>query len=137
MLELSDVVSLCTAFLKQELHSSNAVGIYRFSDGHHCIELKNAAINFIQSHFPLISEEEEFYELPKDQLVKFLSSEHLRVDSEFQVSYISHKPLLLHLLSTIFSFDSVMILLCVSLTWYLLWISGFSSCNEMDKSQCQ
>lgn len=89
MLQLLDVVSLCTTFLKEELHSSNAVGIYRFSEGHHCTELKNAAVNFIQSQFPLICQEEEFYDLPKDQLVKFLSSEHLRVDSEFQVSHLN------------------------------------------------
>ena len=87
MLQLADVVSLCTSFLKQELHSSNAIGIYRFSEGHHCTELKNASIDFIQFNFPLIYQEEEFFELPKDQLVKFLSSEHLRVDSEFQVSF--------------------------------------------------
>lgn len=30
MLELEDVVAGCTDFLKQELHSSNAIGIYRY-----------------------------------------------------------------------------------------------------------
>lgn len=87
MLQLADVVSLCTTFLKQELHSSNAVGIYRFSEGHHCTELKNAAVDFIQCNFPIICQEEEFFDLPMEQLVKFLSSEHLRVDSEFQVCF--------------------------------------------------
>ena len=29
MLELHDVVSVCSNFLKRELHASNAVGIYR------------------------------------------------------------------------------------------------------------
>ena len=30
MLELSDVVEICSAFLKQQLEPSNAIGIYRF-----------------------------------------------------------------------------------------------------------
>nr|CAD7402247.1 unnamed protein product [Timema cristinae] len=85
MLELKEVVVGCTDFLKQELHCSNAIGIYRFADGHNCEELASVAIEFIQSHFPQICNEEEFFELPKDLLTKFLSSEHLRVDTEFQV----------------------------------------------------
>nr|CAD7204631.1 unnamed protein product [Timema douglasi] len=85
MLELKEVVVGCTDFLKQELHCSNAIGIYRFADGHNCEELASVAMDFIQSHFPQICNEEEFFELPKDLLTKFLSSEHLRVDTEFQV----------------------------------------------------
>nr|CAD7443081.1 unnamed protein product [Timema bartmani] len=60
-------------------------GIVGFADGHNCEELASVAIDFIQSHFPQICNEEEFFELPKDLLTKFLSSEHLRVDTEFQV----------------------------------------------------
>ncbi|KAK7794828.1 hypothetical protein R5R35_009395 [Gryllus longicercus] len=85
MLELKEVVIGCTEFLKHELHVTNAIGIYRFAEGHNCEELANVAIDFIQCQFPDISNEEEFYDLPKDQLIMFLSSEHLRVDTEFQV----------------------------------------------------
>nr|CAD7571141.1 unnamed protein product [Timema californicum] len=60
-------------------------GIFGFADGHNCEELASVAMDFIQSHFPQICNEEEFFELPKDLLTKFLSSEHLRVDTEFQV----------------------------------------------------
>ncbi|XP_046686413.1 actin-binding protein IPP-like [Homalodisca vitripennis] len=95
MLELNEVVLGCTEFLKQELHHTNAIGIYRFADAHNCAEMRTTALNYIQNHFPHIYQEEEFLELPKDQLVFFLSSEHLRVDSEFQVfqaalRWISH-----------------------------------------------
>lgn len=85
MLELNEVVLGCTEFLKQELHDTNAIGIYRFAEGHNCEDLAKAALDYIQKHFPRICLEEEFYDLPKDQLIYFLSSEHLRVDSEFQV----------------------------------------------------
>ncbi|KAJ9589788.1 hypothetical protein L9F63_027953, partial [Diploptera punctata] len=85
MLELNEVVVGCTEFLKYELHATNAIGIFRFAEGHNCEELANSAVEFIQLHFPQICNEEEFFELPKDLLTKFLSSEHLRVDTEFQV----------------------------------------------------
>jgi actin-binding protein IPP len=85
MLELKEVVVGCTEFLKHELHATNAIGIYRFAEGHNCEELANVAVEFIQLHFPQICSEEEFFELPKELLTKFLSSEHLRVDTEFQV----------------------------------------------------
>ncbi|XP_046992359.1 actin-binding protein IPP isoform X1 [Schistocerca americana] len=85
MLQLREVVQGCTDFLKRELHTSNAVGIYRFAEGHSFEELTRFAVDFIQCHFPQVCCEEEFAELPKEDLIKFLSSELLRVDTEFQV----------------------------------------------------
>ena len=41
MLELSDVVEICSAFLKQQLEPSNAIGIYRSVDQGHCVEHGN------------------------------------------------------------------------------------------------
>ncbi|XP_054272226.1 actin-binding protein IPP-like [Macrosteles quadrilineatus] len=95
MLELNEVVLGCTEFLKQELHHTNAIGIYRFADAHNCGDMRATALDYIQNHFPHICLEEEFLDLPKDQLVFFLSSELLRVDSEYQVfqaalRWISH-----------------------------------------------
>ncbi|XP_049816910.1 actin-binding protein IPP isoform X2 [Schistocerca nitens] len=86
MLQLREVVQGCTDFLKRELHTSNAVGIYRFAEGHSFEELTRFAVDFIQCHFPQVCCEEEFAELPKEDLIKFLSSELLRVDTEFQVA---------------------------------------------------
>lgn len=47
--------------------------------------MKNAALQYIQSNFPQIINEDEIYELPKEQIIEFLCSENLQVDSEFQV----------------------------------------------------
>lgn len=85
MLELNEVVEGCTEYMKRELHDTNAIGIYRFADGHNCEDLSTSAIDYIHSHFPKVCLEDEWLELPKEQLVKFLTSEQLRVDSEFQV----------------------------------------------------
>lgn len=58
---------------------------YRFGEAHNAKELTNASIQYIQAHFPEVCNEDELYELPKELIIKFLSSEYLRVDSEFQV----------------------------------------------------
>jgi len=85
MIELKDVVERCTEFLKLELHESNAIGIYRFAEGHNIEGLRDIAINFIHDNFYLVSGEEEFLEVNKELLCEFISSEYLRVDSEYQV----------------------------------------------------
>ena len=38
----------CTEFLKLELHESNAIGIYRFAEGHNIEGLRDIALAFIQ-----------------------------------------------------------------------------------------
>lgn len=63
----------------------NVVIFDRFSDVHNCRELIAASTKFIQDLFPIVCCEEEFLDLPKEQLCFFLSSEQLKVDSEFQV----------------------------------------------------
>nr|XP_022915944.1 actin-binding protein IPP [Onthophagus taurus]XP_022915945.1 actin-binding protein IPP [Onthophagus taurus] len=85
MLEMHEIVSCCSTFLIKELHPINAIGIYRFAEGHNWLNLANEAMGYVESHFPEICQEEEIYELPKEEFIKFLSSERLRVDSEFQV----------------------------------------------------
>ncbi len=40
---------------------------------------------FRSSNFPHVCNEEEFTDIPKDILIHFISSEHLHVDSEYQV----------------------------------------------------
>lgn len=68
-----------------ENYHLNFITFFRFAEAHNCEELKKAAIEFIEGHFPQICAEEEFYDLPKELLSNFLTSENLRVDSEFQV----------------------------------------------------
>lgn len=85
MLQLNEVVEGCTEFLIKELHAVNAVGIYRFADAHNFTELMHSARCHIQLYFPQVSKEDELYELPKDYVIKFLGSEELVVDSEYQV----------------------------------------------------
>lgn len=60
-------------------------GIYTFADAHSCVDLALVAEAFIHSQFLEVTKEEEYFNLPKNILIKFLTSENLKVESEFQV----------------------------------------------------
>lgn len=85
MLELVDVVNECIQFYMTEIHPFNAVGIYRFSDMHNFHSLRDFALEYIEVNFVQVMDEEEIYELDKDGIIKFLQSENLHVESEYQV----------------------------------------------------
>ena len=61
-------------------------GILLFAEAHGCMELRSSAESYIHNHFLNVVEEEEYIDIPKDLLTKLLSSEHLRIDNEFQVN---------------------------------------------------
>ena len=63
----------------------NKSGIYRFAEGHNIEGLRDIALDYIHDNFYLVSLEEEFHEINKELLSQFISSEYLRVDSEYQV----------------------------------------------------
>lgn len=85
MLQINDVVSCCAQFLCRELHPSNALGILRFAEAHNCKELAESSTGFINAHFPEVSEHVEILEVSQQMLTRLISSELIRVDSEFQV----------------------------------------------------
>ncbi|XP_045474704.1 actin-binding protein IPP [Harmonia axyridis] len=85
MFGLTDIVESCTKFLVRELQPQNAVGFYRFADGLNAKDLKSEAEKYIQLNFVRVSKEDEILQLNEDVLMKFISSEYLRIDSEQQV----------------------------------------------------
>lgn len=54
MLQIPEVVSECCDFLCRELHPSNALGILRFAEAHHCEELAQSAQNYVFTNFPQV-----------------------------------------------------------------------------------
>lgn len=54
MLQIPEVVEECCAFLCRELHASNALGILRFAEAHHCEQLVQSAQNFVFTNFPQV-----------------------------------------------------------------------------------
>ncbi|XP_055547071.1 actin-binding protein IPP [Wyeomyia smithii] len=85
MIQLSEVVDGCCEYLCRELHSSNALGILRFAEAHNCRQLAEAAATYVYTNFPKVALEDELLDIPHMMLMKVISSESLRVDSEFQV----------------------------------------------------
>ncbi|XP_072505362.1 actin-binding protein IPP [Notamacropus eugenii] len=85
MLQLTEVVGLCSEFLKGQLEPSNCIGIFQFSEQIACHDLLEFTENYIHVHFVEVSGGEEFLALTKDQLIKILRSEELSVEDEYQV----------------------------------------------------
>jgi actin-binding protein IPP len=85
MLQLTEIVDGCSMYLCRELHASNALGILRFAEAHNCAELAESASSFINSHFPEVAEQDEILEISSQMFSRLISSEMIRVDSEFQV----------------------------------------------------
>ena len=85
MLELPEIVEGCCEFLCRELHATNALGILRFAEAHHCEKLEESAMGFINAHFPQVAQEDELLDIPQNLLMRIMESESLRVDTESQV----------------------------------------------------
>lgn len=85
MLQLTDVLTACSTFLKRELQPENCIGIYHLAEAHLCQDLVDAAATFIHTNFVEVSKSEEFYDLPVGLLKTILESEYLKVENEFQV----------------------------------------------------
>lgn len=85
MLQITEVVDECCDFLCRELHPTNALGILRFAEAHHCEQLTESALTFVHTNFPLVGVEDEILDTPLSLLSRILTSEWLRVDTESQV----------------------------------------------------
>ncbi|KAL9706748.1 hypothetical protein quinque_010266 [Culex quinquefasciatus] len=86
MIQLPEVVDGCCEYLCRELHSSNALGILRFAEAHNCRQLAETAATYVYTNFPKVAlDEDELLEIPHTLLMKVISSESLRVDTEYQV----------------------------------------------------
>ncbi|CAB1317257.1 unnamed protein product [Coregonus sp. 'balchen'] len=84
MLQLSEVVSICGEFLKGHMES-NCVVVYQFLEQIACMDMLEFTENYIHVHFMEVCVSDEFWVLSKDQLVKLLRSEELRIEGEYQV----------------------------------------------------
>ena len=51
MIELREVVEICTDHLARQLEPSNAIGIFRFAADHNCMLLREAALRYVCTNF--------------------------------------------------------------------------------------
>lgn len=85
MLQLMDLMEMCSVFLRKNVQINNCVGILCFADSHGFHSLSFDAKRFIENNFAEIIKEDEFLELPHNIFRTFLKSESLSIDSEYQV----------------------------------------------------
>ncbi|KAM8839153.1 actin-binding protein IPP isoform 1-T4 [Synchiropus picturatus] len=85
MLQLHEVVSICCEFLKSHMDPSNCVGIFLLLEQIACTDIMEFTESYIHVHFLKVCVTDEFKSLSKDQVVKILSSEELKIEDEYQV----------------------------------------------------
>uniref|UniRef100_A0A3Q4GF60 Intracisternal A particle-promoted polypeptide n=1 Tax=Neolamprologus brichardi TaxID=32507 RepID=A0A3Q4GF60_NEOBR len=78
MLQLNEVVSICGEFLKGHMDPSNCVGIFQFLE--QIVHTKDQVCVLFS-----VCVTDEFRGLSKEQLVRLLKSEELRIEDEYQV----------------------------------------------------
>ena len=82
ILQLSEIVTACCAFLKGQLHASNCLGIATFAQAHGCISLGEKAMEYVQDHFMEVVDGDEFAQLSLDNILALLDSDLIQVSSE-------------------------------------------------------
>ncbi|OCT93337.1 kelch-like protein 35 [Xenopus laevis] len=91
ILEASDLFHMktlrdaCVKFLENQLHPCNCVGIRKFADSFAISDLSEKSKKLILEGFAEVSCHEEFLDLSKEELVEYLSNEHLVVRKEEEV----------------------------------------------------
>ncbi|KAK6011226.1 BTB/POZ domain protein, partial [Ostertagia ostertagi] len=78
------VIDQCCEFLKNELTTSNCLGIRAFADTYACPKLFQCANKYILNNFQDVVNTEEFHQLPVKQIVELISSDELVVITEEQ-----------------------------------------------------
>ncbi|KAL5236033.1 hypothetical protein ACI65C_003443 [Semiaphis heraclei] len=85
LLQLQEVKEACCEFLMAQLCPKNSIGINALADLHSCRKLLTSSELYIQEHFLKVVEEEEFLSLSLEQVVKWISSNKIKVPAEDNV----------------------------------------------------
>ena len=79
---LDELVELCVAYLRSQLHPSNCVGLLLFGKQYQCLSLIEAAQNYIYDHFEEVVRQEEFLTLSFPDLCSLLKDDNVKVKCE-------------------------------------------------------
>ncbi|XP_014720496.1 kelch-like protein 4 [Equus asinus] len=82
LLQLTQVIEVCSNFLIKQLHPSNCLGIRSFGDAQGCMELLNVAHKYTMEHFIEVIKNQEFLLLPANEISKLLCSDDINVPDE-------------------------------------------------------
>lgn len=79
---LDDLVELCVAYLRDQLHPSNCVGLLLYGKQYECAPLIEAAQRYIREHFEDVVRHEEFLSLNFPDLCSLIKDDNLKVTCE-------------------------------------------------------
>ena len=85
LLQVEPLVEKCCYFLEHELHPSNCLGIRRFAYSHGCLVLSKIAYDYAMRNFNQVTQLEEFYQCPLEEILELLSEDALYVRHEEEV----------------------------------------------------
>ena len=85
ILQIGAVKDACCEFLESQMDPTNCLGIRDYAEIYGCDHLSAAAQKFCYRHFLEVSENEEFENLTKDQIIDFIGRDELYVKSEDEV----------------------------------------------------
>jgi len=89
LFQFAEIETASCEFLKDQLDVTNCLGIEAFAALHGCVTLKNIASKVIQENFKEVAFQEEFLSLGVDQVVSYISSDQIDIDSEKDVFDVS------------------------------------------------
>jgi hypothetical protein len=79
---LDDLIELCVAYLRDQLHASNCVGLLLYGKQYQCCPLIEAAENYIYNHFEDVVRHEEFLSLNFPDLCSMIKDDKVKVKCE-------------------------------------------------------
>uniref|UniRef100_A0A3Q1IH28 BTB domain-containing protein n=1 Tax=Anabas testudineus TaxID=64144 RepID=A0A3Q1IH28_ANATE len=97
LLNVVDVVQICSDFLSEQLCPENCIGIWQFTNICFCSELQRKAYSYIIDNFEEVVSQEEFLRLSAQELTDIIEGDDLNVRKESTVyesilHWIAHIP---------------------------------------------
>ncbi|KAK3087982.1 hypothetical protein FSP39_013061 [Pinctada imbricata] len=80
----------CEAVMKDNLDTCNVIGVWKLATDYSCEDLKQSAWKMLMKHFIDMSDEEEFLQLDKDDLIAIISDPSLNIEKrpDIMVKYL-------------------------------------------------
>ena len=95
--EFDGLKKACEKFMLKQVHPSNCIGLYKFSQLYSMSLLQDGARHTMLGMFKEVVNSREFMELPEEGLIEYLSDNNLGVPNEdpvfeAMVKWVVHKP---------------------------------------------